>query len=51
MNMNDYRKVTDRLEADERCRKEVLDMSRRENRIKLDTKDYRYKPGGINRAC
>ena len=47
MNMNDYRKVTDRLEADERCRKEVLDMSRRENRIKLDTKDYEEKVSGV----
>ena len=47
MNMNDYKKVTDRLEADERCRKEVLDMSKRENGIKYDTNEYMEKVSGV----
>ena len=38
MNMNDYKRVTDRLAPDERCRKEVLDMSKRENKIKMNRK-------------
>ena len=40
MNINDYKKVTDRLTPDERLRKEVLDMSKRENKIKLNTNEY-----------
>lgn len=47
MNMNDYKKVTDRLEPDERCRKEVLDMSKRENRIKQNTTEFEEKVSGV----
>lgn len=47
MNMNDYKKVTDRLEPDERCRKEVLDMSKRENRIKQNTNEFEEKVSGV----
>lgn len=34
MNINDYKKVTDRIEPSERCREEVLKMNKRENKIK-----------------
>ena len=47
MNMNDYKKVTDRLEPDERCRKEVLDMSKRENKIKQNTTEFEEKVSGV----
>ena len=47
MNMNDYKKVTDRLGPDERCRKEVLDMSKRENRIKQNTTEFEEKVSGV----
>lgn len=33
MNMNDYKKVTDRIQPSERCREEVLAMSRKKNDI------------------
>ena len=39
MNMNDYRKVTDRIEPSERCREEIFNMSkRRKNHIRLNKK-------------
>lgn len=47
MNMNDYKRVTDRLTPDERCRKEVLDMSKRENKIKLNTNEYTESVSGV----
>lgn len=47
MNMNDYKKVTDRLTPDERCRKEVLDMSKRENKIKMNTNEYTENVSGV----
>lgn len=34
MNMNAYKRVTDRIEPSERCREEVLNMSKQENKIK-----------------
>lgn len=34
MNLNDYKKVTDRLEISERCREEVLTMKKRTGKIK-----------------
>ena len=33
MNINDYKKVTDRIEPNEKCRDEVLGMNKRENNI------------------
>ncbi|MDE6789748.1 MAG: hypothetical protein K2J47_10585 [Ruminococcus sp.] len=37
--MNDYRKVTDRIEPSERCREEIFNMSkRRKNHIRLNKK-------------
>lgn len=47
MNINDYKKVTDRLTPDERLRKEVLDMSKRENKIKLNTNEYTENVSGV----
>lgn len=47
MNMNDYKRVTDRLTPDERCRKEVLDMSKRENKIKMNTNEYTESVSGV----
>jgi hypothetical protein len=45
--MNDYKRVTDRLAPDERCRKEVLDMSRRENKIKMNKNEYTENVSGV----
>lgn len=47
MNMNDYKRVTDRLAPDERCRKEVLDMSKRENKIKMNKNEYTENVSGV----
>lgn len=47
MNMNDYKRVTDRLAPDERCRKEVLDMSKRENKIKTNKNEYTENVSGV----
>ncbi len=47
MNINDYKKVTDRLTPDERLRKEVFDMSKRENKIKLNTNEYTENVSGV----
>ena len=47
MNMNDYKRVTDRLTPDERCRKEVLDMSKRENKIKMNKNEYTENVSGV----
>ena len=47
MNINDYKKVTDRLEPDERCRNEVLEMSKRENKIKMNTNEYTETVSGV----
>ena len=43
MNINDYKKVTDRLEPDERCRKEVLGMNKGENKIKQNINEFDEK--------
>ena len=48
MNMNDYKRVTDRLAPDERCRKEVLDMSKRENKIKMNKNEYTENVSGVD---
>ncbi|WP_294411964.1 hypothetical protein [uncultured Ruminococcus sp.] len=47
MNINDYKRVTDRLTPDERCRKEVLDMSKSENKIKMNTNEYTESVSGV----
>ena len=47
MNINDYKIVTDRLTPDERCRKEVLEMSKRENKIKMNTNEYTETVSGV----
>lgn len=47
MNINDYKRVADRLTPDERCRKEVLDMSKRENKIKMNTNEYTESVSGV----
>lgn len=47
MNINDYKKVTDRLEPDERCRKEVLGMNKGENKIKQNINEFDEKVSGV----
>ncbi len=47
MNINDYKKVTDRLEPDERCRKEVLGMNKGENKIKQNINEFEEKVSGV----
>ncbi|MCR4795259.1 MAG: hypothetical protein K5898_08855 [Ruminococcus sp.] len=48
MNINDYKKVTDRLEPDERCRKEVLGMNKGENKIKQNiNNEFEEKVSGV----
>ena len=47
MNINDYKKVTDRLEPDERCRKEVLGMYNGENKIKQNINEFEENVSGV----
>lgn len=47
MNINDYKKVTDRLEPDERCRKEVLSMNKGENKIKQNINEFEENVSGV----
>ena len=46
MNIKDYKRVMDRFEADEKCKEEVFDMLKRENKIKLN-KDYTEDVSGV----
>ncbi|MCR5601702.1 MAG: hypothetical protein K6G33_13280 [Ruminococcus sp.] len=39
MNINDYKKVTDRLEPDEKCKNEVLNMNKRKQNIEQKIND------------
>jgi hypothetical protein len=47
MNINDYKKVTDRLAPDERCRKEVLSMNKGENKIKQNINEFEENVSGV----
>ena len=39
MNINDYKKVTDRIEPDEKCKEEVLNMNKRKQNIEQKIND------------
>lgn len=52
MNMNDYRKVTDRIEVSERCRKKIFDMSKQQKKhIKLSRKGIAITIAAAVAAC
>lgn len=46
MNLNDYKRVMDRFEADQQCKEEVFDMLKRENKIKMN-KEYTEDVSGV----
>lgn len=58
MNINDYKKVTDRIEPNEKCRDEVLGMNKREKNIEQTITGVEVRSGrsiskylGIAAAC